>query len=223
MIELIFAIVIMGVAFTAAPLLITQVKKVSIFSIKQEGINLVATHVNLIMSHNWDDKNTRALSLNNVLNTVSGADSLKFNALTGYRGERTGFKNTRLFSLTKVFKPSTKMEVEYDKNTTNFIDDIDDFHGSAGGLILTEEASTKDYVDKTVSINTTIGYRIYKGDFNLKNIVVENNGTSATSTDFKYISSTLTSKDDNLKDVKLVLDAFSSNIGSYSLNVEGGF
>ena len=57
MIELIFAIVIMGIILMSAPMLISNASQSGYVAMQQEGINEAATQVNMIMGHYWDENN----------------------------------------------------------------------------------------------------------------------------------------------------------------------
>jgi hypothetical protein len=58
MVELIFAIVIMGIVLMSAPMLISTASKSGYVAIQQEAINEAASQVNMIMGYHWDENNT---------------------------------------------------------------------------------------------------------------------------------------------------------------------
>jgi len=57
MIELIFAIVIMGIVMMSAPMLVSTASKSGFVAIQQEGISEVASQLNMILSYAWDENN----------------------------------------------------------------------------------------------------------------------------------------------------------------------
>jgi type II secretory pathway pseudopilin PulG len=58
MIELIFAIVIMGIVLMSVPNLIRTTEKSGYVTIQQEAINEVSTHLNVVLSYHWDENDT---------------------------------------------------------------------------------------------------------------------------------------------------------------------
>lgn len=222
MIELIFSIVIMAFVFAALPKIMTQVKHASTFGVKQESIALLATQVNLVMSNEWDDKNTRSNYSSFILNT-NGNESLNKNETTSLRGARTIYKNTRLYSEIENVPASTDLIIEYDKNTSHIMDDVDDFNEREVKLMLEGDIESKDYLDKEIKIKTVVKYASYTGNFNAKEIVVVNNGTTETVTNIKSIEAKLTTDSEKYKDTKLILKSFASNIGAYNPEIKGGF
>jgi len=59
MIELIFALVIMGIVLMSAPMLIQQSVKSSNIALQQEAIVAAASQTSIILSMHWDEENTR--------------------------------------------------------------------------------------------------------------------------------------------------------------------
>ena len=220
MIELIFAIVIMGFVFMSLPMIITQVKHASNLGLKQESIALLASQMNLVMSNEWDDKNTRSLYSSYVLKT-EGDSNLAYNDDTKMRGSRTAFKNTRLFSEMEDVYASEALVIEYDKDTTNIMDDVDDYNEREVALKIGGDENSKDYVDQKVKINSNIHYSTFGGNYNGLDVVISNDGVSGTRTDIKEIVGTLTTESPRFK-TKLVLKAFASNLGAYSPEIRGG-
>lgn len=223
MIELIFSIVIMAYVFTALPQLMTQVNHASTLGIKQEAISLLASQMNLVMSNEWDDKNTRSNYSSFILEVDKGDEDLKHNLVTKLRGNRTEYKNTRLFSEIETITASENLIIEYDKDTTHFIDDVDDYNEREVSLTLGGEENDRDYIDQQIKINTDVYYVSYNGDFSNKEINVTNSGLTLGTTNIKEIVGTLTTDNKKFKNNKLVLKAFSSNLGAYSPEVVGGF
>jgi len=59
MIELIFALVIMGIVLMSAPMLIQQSIKSGNVALQQEAIAAAAAHTSMILSLHWDESNTK--------------------------------------------------------------------------------------------------------------------------------------------------------------------
>ena len=221
MIELIFAIVIMSFVMLSLPIIIMQVKQSNSLAIKQESIALISSQVNLILTYQWDDVQTRGNNQSFILKTNSGVSGLEYNLGTNLKGNRTAFINSRRYSTESLFA-SDKLILEKDKTATFLTDDIDDFNGKTMTLLIetSEETSDSKYLDTKVNINTAINYANYTGDMNNPNITLVNSGSASKSTNIKSIDALLTTiKSKN----KMRLKAFSTNIGGYNTETRGGF
>lgn len=224
MIELIFAIVVMSFVMLSLPLIVNQVKQSQHLGLKQESIALIASQVNLILTHQWDDTQTRGNNHSFILKTNSGKASREYNPTTKLKGNRKKFINSRLYSSEDLFASDT-LKLETDKTATNLDDDIDDFNGRTMTLSIegTEKSSEKEYIDQTIDIDTTVSYSNYNGDLSAFNINIVNGGVSGTSTNVKSVESVLTSSHARTGDTKITLKGFAANIGGYNTEVVGGF
>ena len=77
LIELIFSIVIIALALTAVPNLISITTKSTKSAISQEAISNAAAHASMVMSQYWDEKDTNASIGNVILTTDSTNTKLK--------------------------------------------------------------------------------------------------------------------------------------------------
>jgi len=221
MIELIFAIVIMGIVMMSAPMLLSTASKSGYASIQQEGINEAATQVNIIMSYEWDENNTQVEYDPVVLSTNNGDAGLSEVIGTN---RRTG---TPVESFRKYISSegnATRASATAIGSEAGDLDDMDDFSGTSISLNPEETGGNADYIEKTtINILRTVSYMD-------DNVSIGNYGTSATltfnptfatatpTTNIKRIQVTLTSTSgiDELNKT-IALHAFSSNIGSYKL------
>ena len=227
MIELIFALVIMGIVMMSAPMLMNTAAKSGFVAIQQEGINEAATKINMIMGYHWDEASSDELFLDPILRVTSGDSALNSADVNASRRKGTPNESYRSFvrsdgtddlnaSLTATFGNLADAGDAFE-------DDIDDFDGSAS-LFDTGEASTSDYVEDntTIRINTSISYNsdaLDSGDYNQSSIVYHPfSAAPGATTNIKSIITTLTSSSglDEL-DKTIILRAFSSNIGGYKL------
>ncbi len=225
MIELIFAIVIIGIVMMTAPMLIQQAAKSGYVAIQQEGINEAATKVNMIMGYHWDESSADELYLDPILRVTNGHNDLDAPDVNASRRKGTPNESYRSFvrsdsednlkaSLSSTFGIA-------DVNDTDE-DDIDDFHGSST-LFFTGETSTSDYVEDntTITINTTIAYNsdsLSTGNYNQNSITYDPFTTGADTTNIKSIIVTLSSSSGLVElDKTIILHAFSCNIGGYKL------
>ena len=218
MIELIFAIVIMGIVMMSAPLLISTATKSTYVSLLQEGINEAASRVNMIMGYSWDENNTQDSYIFPILHVSSGDAALDVNGNTARR-IGTPMTSQRTFILSDA--NSSNLNASTLGNDGGDTDDIDDFIGDTS---LTQiEAATVDYVEKTtVNINTAVTYvsDSVTGGYSQSTITYTPFTATAGTTNIKSITVTLTSTDTANADVlkkEIILRAFSCNIGGYEL------
>lgn len=227
MIELIFAIVIMGIILMSAPLLISTAAKSGYVAIQQEAINEAASRVNMIMGFHWDENSADETVLDPILQTASPITDL---AETTYSdGNGTGIRRgTPRESYRSFVRPdgsrsaATLAGALGDDGIEN---DMDDFMGTIG-LVLSGAGTGEDYIEKNVTITTEVRYisdapvgNSYNTATNTINFDANFTQTLGTTTSIKRISSRLTSdaaSPDELDKI-IRLHAFSCNIGGYKL------
>ncbi len=225
MIELIFALVIMGIVMLSVPMLVSTATKSSYLAILQESINEAATKVNMIMGYHWDESSADEEFLDPILGVTSGSSDLNATDINASRRAGTPNESYRSFvrsdgvddlnaSLSSTFGNTA------DGDTNE--DDIDDFHGTST-LIEIDDAGSIDYVENntTIRINTTISYStdtLSSGNYNQSSIIYNPFTASSGSTNIKSIVTTLSSSSglDELNKT-ITLRAFSCNIGGYKL------
>lgn len=227
MIELIFALVIMGIVLMSAPSLINVATKSGYVAIQQEAINEAATRMNIILGYPWDENNTDNNFTATLLRTTNGVLSLDPNLTTGRRAGTPAQSTRTLYRADgKSFFASSFIGMDANESIA---DDMDDFNGTTS-LIEIEAAQDADYIEKsTVSIETTVNYV----EDNLTNTVDTyiDPGADGTirydrfkspqlpTTNIKHIRVRLTSTSDNdVLEKEIILDAFSCNIGAYRLD-----
>jgi len=223
MIELIFALVIMGIVMMSAPMLISSAGQSSSTAMQQEGINQAVSRMNIIMSYPWDEQDTDT-SYVPILHTTAGDAGL---AMVSNQARRVGTpqesQRTYIFSdgnNSNLFA-STSLGLDAGETVAS-IDDIDDF---IGDINLTGTSASTDYIDKNINLNTAISYNndsVNTGNYN-QTILSYNPFTAIAlgqTSNIKSIVVTLTSTDTANASVlakNITLRAFSSNIGSYIL------
>ena len=215
MIELIFAIVIMGIAFLSAPMLIATASNSSQVTFQQEAIAMIASHTNALMSYAWDEKDM--VSNHTILRTFSTNIALR-NRINGL------VSKGRIWDRLLAVGASNPGNFGVPDGSETVEDDVDDFHNQDTQLSTIDAASTVidgDYLDKTASINTKVQYASdssSSADFstcqNSGNGCAYSNPTVGVgnSTNVKFITTTLTSS--NVQDRNIRLRAFMCNIGS---------
>ncbi len=219
MIELIFAIVIMGIVLMSAPMLISTASQSTYVALQQEGINEAASRVNMIMGYAWDENNTDDRYTPPILHVTSGNSDLDMTNVITARRTGTPMVSQRTFILSDANSSDLNASSALG-NDGGDLDDIDDF---IGNISLTEiETATVDYVEKTtININTAITYSSDSpsgGTYTAQTITFVPFAASGGTTNIKSIEVTLTSTTslDELEKT-IILRAFSCNIGGYEL------
>ncbi|NOR56706.1 MAG: type II secretion system protein [Sulfurovum sp.] len=221
MIELIFAIVIMGIVMMSAPLLISTASKSGYVAIQQESINEVASQVNIILGYQWDENNTNESYDPIVLNT-SGDGGLDENGVTGVRAGTPKESYRKFFSSTGQRGIASSIGADSGEK-----DDMDDFDGTQVHLQQAQSGGTSDYIETTtIDIDRTVKYMsdalisgntyINGGGGTLSFSPTFTDGTPTTN--IKRIQVTITSSSGVEElDKTITLHAFSCNIGSFAL------
>jgi len=229
MIELIFAIVVMGIVMLSVPQLLSTASKSGYVAIQQEAINEASTQVNIIMGYDWDENNTQNGN-KPILATTNGNIGLQATGDLHFKG-RAGtpsqsHRNLFLGGMTSL----SASTISQDPNDMGDIDDIDDFSGITRTLFLEENnAGTSDYIEKkTIALGSTVSYvsdtmsnGTYSDPGADNNLTFDLNTTAfpiGQTTNIKHIQVTLTSNagvDELSKNI--TLHAFSCNIGTYKL------
>jgi type II secretory pathway pseudopilin PulG len=213
MIELIFALVIMGIVLMSAPMLIHQSIKSSNVALQQEAIATASSQTAIILSMHWDEKNTQAGS---SLILDANRTSFKFPP-AGLMDGGSPLVNLRTFLPINPKTPTINTNFGKDTNETTYtdFDDVDDYHNSDFSLILfnneTTTADIGEYVDTNISIKTTIRYTQENN--------VSKNITTGSFSNIKFIKVNLTSKQTDVPELEkdITFKAFSCNIGTYSI------
>lgn len=210
MIELVFAIVIMGIAVMSLPLILTQVQNNNAFAMQQEAILAAKAKIGDILTYEWDERSFSSTAQRSyVLDATNGDPELRRVGTTNMRLGHVLAENRRKF---------------FDVNTTasaigadgGDLDDVDDFNGLANALVVTagEDAGTLDYVFD-LNLTTTINYGADTATYSnatLNDFTFNPNNAPATPTNIKVISVTVSGGDQNI-----TLRAFTCNIGESSL------
>ncbi|UPT77136.1 type II secretion system protein [Sulfurovum sp. XGS-02] len=224
MIELIFAIVIMGIILMSAPMLISTAAKSGYVAIQQEAINEAASRVNMIMGYHWDENSADETVLDPILQTASPVTDLA--EATYLDGNGTGRRvGTPLESYRSFIRPDgSRLTATAAAGLGNdgLENDMDDFIGTIG-LNLAGTGTGTNYIEKNVTIDTAVFYisdtTAYNPAGNTINFNADFTQESLTTTNIKRISTTLTSdaaSPDELDKI-IILHAFSCNIGGYKL------
>jgi len=224
MIELIFAIVILGIVLMSAPQLISTANQSGYVTLQQEGIHEASSQMNLILSMPWDEQNTNELYIPPILRVAGGDVNLNENASTGRRAGTPSQSNRSFYRADgSAFFATPPANLGADGGDS---DDMDDFN--ANSSLANQEASTSDYIETTtIQIASSVRYGTdvalggtYRnpGADNSINYNPPLNTTAFGQTNIKFITVTLTSTagQDELNKT-ITLNAFAANIGGYKL------
>ena len=236
MIELIFALVIMGIVMMSAPMLISQSQKSTQVILQQEAIAAGASDLSMIMSRHWDEADTNT-TLGAPIVTVSnsgGSPLLRAISTTEPRRAGTPSISNRNFHDTLGNEQNATISTNFgpepdNDDVYNTYDDIDDFATiSADGTLTIQGASLRgDIVDTDdntgsggMQFNTQITYVVDANTtFDSSSITFNPFDTPSTGTsNVKMIQITVTSGG-NIEELEktIIFKAFSSNIGEYKL------
>ncbi len=218
MIELIFALVIIGIVLMTAPMLIRTAAKSGYVAAQQEGIHEAASQISMIMGNYWDEQNTLSSSAENVILTTQSTVSDLNDGILRRIGTPQESKRAFIGDMGKEYNATLPASLGSDGANDTYKDDIDDFNGDVN--LIEINASDADYIEKegNITISTSVVYisdAPTSGAYNSSTLTFDVNLTSVfPSTHIKGITATLTSNSgvDELEKT-IILHAFSCNIG----------
>lgn len=222
MIELIFALVVMGIVLMSAPQLVRTAAKSGYAAIAQEAINEAAAQANMIMGYHWDENDTDERFLDPILVTRGDTELNENNNTARRKGTPLESYRTFIRSDGQEQNASLTLGVDTGENSLqdDTFDDIDDFSGSIRHLKLIK-FSTADNVERELDINIsrTVTYTTDNADYNSSDITyIYSPSSTSPTTNIKSITVTLTGNVNHTELEKTIkLHAFSCNIGGYKL------
>ncbi len=228
MIELIFAIVIMGIVLMSAPMLIDTAAKSTYVALQQESIAAASSEIGLILTHHWDEGDTDLNETAPILGTLGNSGLNE----KGNTGRRAGTPESSRRSFYTSLGEDINASIKADFTAEGDLDDIDDFDGGDTELKIYDAENTTarvgDYVDTDITIRTTVSYisdvptngATYLGSsssLTLNNPF--NTSAAAATSNIKLVNVVLTTNNTVAELNKTItLNAFSCNIGTYHLN-----
>ena len=202
MIELIFAIVIIGIALLAIPPVLMQTTSSIEEIVKQEAIFQGYRTIGVIHTYKWDDRSVIGDDTNysHILDVTNGDDEL--NRTSSSSIVRVGnFNSNRrvFFNTTRYASTTLGMEAgETDK------DDFDDFNGNTDTI-----TTTPGEFILTFDINQKVFYIADTADYNTTTLNITIPVTpAAASTNIKMVELNITQDNKSI----IVLRSFSCNI-----------
>ena len=227
MIELIFALVIMGIVLMSAPMLIQQSIKSSNVALQQEAIVAAASQTSIVLSMHWDENNTDIpvgespiLELNKTtppsptMSIIAGMVPHQTVPFTfPPAGLTAGIYVRTIPEANNTLSPSITLGADFNETDYTQFDDVDDYANSTFGLMLFNNENTSsdvgEYVDTNISIATTIDYT-QETDVSMS--------TGGAVSNVKFITVNLTNNQ-NIPELEknITMQAFSCNIGTYAI------
>ena len=231
MIELIFAIVVMGIALLSAPMMLETAGKSNNVAFEQESIAIVAAQVSSMLTYAWDEQNTQTFAPRGILTVSSTGDS----RLDGNNRHLNILRKTSVLPSATTATFGMNRENEITGGIIHFEaipDDVDDFDNTDSNLTIAESGSQAsqfgDIMDTSIRIRTqvtylddTAKYANATGVFAFsKNVEGDWDAITAGSTNIKLITTTLSSS--NVAGKKIKLRAFMCNMGAAQPNTRTG-
>jgi len=209
MIELVFAIVIIGVAVMSLPLILTQVQNSNSFALRQEVILSIKTKLSYILAYQWDQNTYDATAdIERVLTVPASANTAAdFNTSTIRRkGHVLADGRRRLWDDLNASTPKANF------GSAGLPSDIDDFDGKDENKTIT---ALDDFI-YNLTLRTTVNYMMDTlpvGNSYVNNGITfifdpDNNTTNRTNIKMIRVTATATGLDNPIS-----MFAFSSNIG----------
>ena len=207
MLELVIAIVVMGIAVMSLPLILTQSQNANAIALQQEVILATKTKLGYILSYEWDaNAYDVAAGVSRVLNTTSSpsADS-DFNATTTRRVGHVQADNRRKLR-DDLATPTTDGGANWGNVA---LGDIDDFDGRDENTTIASD--TMDYIFN-LQLHPTVNYISDTATYSNQNMnfTFDYNTTFVNPTNIKMITVRTIDTSNN---VNIILRAFASNIG----------
>lgn len=214
MIELIIAIIVMGIAVMSLPMILTQTQNNDAIAMQQEAILSTKAKMGFITSYMWDENSwDGGANISRILDTTNSASADNaFDVVPTdirRRGNFLADARRRLRNVGDVRRdPFTGVQPAG-------INDISDFNGTNDSITL--NANDMDYLFG-ITINATINYLtdslVVGGNYRTDPIIQFNFNTAntvANPTNIKMITLTTTSPTNS--DINITLRSFASNIG----------
>lgn len=206
LIELVVAIVVIGIAMMSIPLMLSQASKSNEFNINQEAILAGVTKISSILTYSWNETNSSGIL--QVFDVTNGDSEL--NRTVTDKNRRVGHFKEKYRR--KFYDDTTEANLTLGHDKGNEYDDIDDFNGEYFNIV---NGGTGDYI-KDLNLSVTVSYIKDSATYSQSPTLNFDLNTSPVlpSTNIKIVEINVTDKDHN---IITKLKAFSANIGSYEL------
>lgn len=210
MIELVIAIVVMGIAVMALPLMLTTTQENNKFSIQQEAILAARTQIGDMLTYPWDEN-----SIDNTYVLDTNSTNAKFERIdtnnTRRVGHVVGDKRRKYFStaITATLPPKLGSDV----GDAGTIDDIDDFKTGTPTTVNKSNETAALGLDYRFGFNMTTDVKYVDDIYNPGTVFELKTADATKSTNIKMVELTLQGEEINT----FKLRAYSTNIGESEL------
>jgi len=199
LIELIVAIIIVGIVVTSIPMLLTSISQSQSTNLKEKSFFNAYALLTLIQTQEWDENNTKGNNYYTVLTSDGGDSELKC--------IRQGVKQLDNDSGATCATDDNKtsaigVDSSEDENNVSTFNDIDDFNNYS-------------VVVNDINISVKVNYMQDDADYNLKNIYFNAENIKNNDSNIKLIELNITNK--NTKKEIAILKYFTSNIGAVKI------
>ncbi len=215
-IELIVAIVVIGIALMSVPLLLSQSSRSDEFSINQEAILAATTKMGDILTYPWNDTNSSGIL--HVFDVKSGDSQLKRypdNNSTRRIGHFKEKYRRKFYNNSDSIEHNASIKLGHESHDHGDFNDIDDFNNTSFSLV-GAGGGVGDYL---MDLNLSVGVFYISDDANYSqsplNFRELNTTYHAPSTNIKMVEVNVS--DSHTNQIITTLKAFSCNIGSYQL------
>jgi hypothetical protein len=220
LIELVFALVIIGFVMMSVPVVLTESAKSNIVAMQQEEIMLTKTKIALILSMQWDE-NAIVGERNATKSVQVGTGSPLLQCIdNGSSWQRRG----HIVSETRreCFSDKSASAIGNDANDpinhlgNPIFDDMDDYHNATERVEPSGRAATGSEGDYIFSYDVQSSVQYISDNFNYaqQTLQVDFNTTAIVNpSNIKYIEVTTTRTVGG--DIPIRLSAFSSNVGNH--------
>ena len=213
-IELIVAIVVIGIALMSVPLLLSQSSRSNEFSINQEAILAATTQIGDILTYPWNDTNSSGIL--HVFDVTNGDSQLnRYNNSTRRIGHFKEKYRRKFYDNNNNIEHNASIILGHESHDSGKFNDIDDFNDTNFSVA---NGGLGDYI-QDLNLNVRVFY-IRNDDVNYSQSPTLNFGelnitSHAPSTNIKMVKVNVS--DGHTGDTITTLKAFSCNIGSYQL------
>jgi len=195
LLELIVAIVVVGIAITAIPMLLNVSSNAQKINIEEKSFFNAFSLLTLIQTQEWDENNTQGDNYYKVLTSDNGDSELKCIR----KGVAQLDNDSGAICASDYNKTSAiGVDATEDENNVSTFDDIDDFN----------HYST---IANETNITTTVYYLNDNIDYSSKNLLFEGDGNKVSDSNIKMVELNITNKDTH--QIIAVLKYITSNIG----------
>jgi len=194
LIELVVAIVVIGIVVTAIPMLLSNVSNNQETNLQEKSFFNAFALVTLIQTQEWDENNTKGDNYYKVLTSDNGDSNLTCIR----KGVKQLDNDSGAICATDNNKTSViGVDADENKSDESTFDDIDDFDGYST-------------IVSDINITVKVNYVDDKTDYSSKNIFF-NELSNSQDSNIKRMELNITNKD--TKEVIAILRYFTSNIG----------